>query len=415
MTTATLPQNGHETATRPSVDREAQKQVLLDEVLLGLNLAEKGVRFDREAIARFQDQTSLTHVAVKRTGLTGFDLPHGISARSHFSKYTPYSLEVEAGSVVLYDEGRSVGAIDFVVPNPVAETVLSSGVKLRDVGGLNPEGGMHVMYSAECSLKDKGLDCFFCGFNERAKDGNANKVPIKSARQVAEAYTLARRAGQANHFRITGGFIPERREVEYYIDVAEAIHEDWDSFYGVAVIGAPADLSVLPKYKEAGFQNVSHNLEIWHKDIFAALCPGKERETGGWQHWVDALHRSVEIFGRGNVHTNFVGGLEPLDSVLEGIEYLANIGVVAHFSVFRPEIGTQLEGWRSPEARWHYNLVDKATNIFRRHGFTNLQMYSGPASGPHAGEVFRIKGGEFDENGILSQWRYPDIDGKGDA
>ena len=411
MTTATL-NNGAATTAAPVTDREAQKQVLLDEVFIGLDLAERGVRFDREAINRFQDQTSLTHIAVKRTGLTGFDLPHGISARSNFSKYTPYELKVEGDVVNLYKEENLIGPITFKVPNPIADTLLSSGVKLRDIAGLNPEGGLHVMYSAECSLKDKGLDCFFCGFNERAKDGNANKVSIKSARQVAEAYTIARRAGLANHFRITGGFIPERREVEYYIDVAEAIHEEFDSFYGVAVIGAPADLSVLTKYKEAGFQNVSHNLEIWNKDIFAALCPGKERETGGWQHWIDALDRSVEIFGRGNVHTNFVGGLEPLDSVLEGIEILAQKGVVAHFSVFRPEIGTQLEGWRSPEASWHFNLVDKATNIFRRHGFTNLQMYSGPASGPHAGEVFRIKNGEFDENGYLPQWKYPDIDQK---
>jgi len=409
MTTATQ-NNGAATTAAPVTDREAQKQVLLDEVFIGLDLAERGVRFDREAINRFQDQTSLTHIAIKRTGLTGFDLPHGISARSNFSKYTPYELKVENDVVNLYKEENLIGPITFKVPNPIADTLLSSGVKLRDIAGLNPEGGLHVMYSAECSLKDKGLDCFFCGFNERAKDGNANKVSIKSARQVAEAYTIARRAGLANHFRITGGFIPERREVEYYIDVAEAIHEEFDSFYGVAVIGAPADLSVLTKYKEAGFQNVSHNLEIWNKDIFAALCPGKERETGGWQHWIDALDRSVEIFGRGNVHTNFVGGLEPLDSVLEGIEILAQKGVVAHFSVFRPEIGTQLEGWRSPEASWHFNLVDKATNIFRRHGFTNLQMYSGPASGPHAGEVFRIKNGEFDENGTLPQWKYPDID-----
>lgn len=399
-----------ENAPATAQQRETQKQVLLDEVLLGLKLAEFGVRFDREAINRFQDQTSLTHVAIKRTGLTGFDLPHGISARSNYAKWTPYSLEVEGNEVVLYDDGKRVGPIRFKVPNPIADTVLSSGVRLRDVAGLNPEGGIHVMYSAECSLKDKGLDCMFCGFNERAKDENANKVPIKSARQVAEAYTIARRAGLANHFRITGGFIPERREVEYYIDVAEAIHEEFESFYGVAIIGAPADLSVLEKYKEAGFQNVSHNLEIWNKDIFAALCPGKERETGGWQHWIDALDRSVEVFGRGNVHTNFVGGLEPLDSVLEGIELLAAKGVVAHFSVFRPEIGTALEGWRSPAAEWHYNLVDKATNIFRRHGFTNLQMYSGPASGPHAGEVYRIKGGEFDENGFLAQWKYPTLD-----
>lgn len=410
MSTSILEPDTKARAAASAVDREAQKRVLLDEVLLGLKLAELGVNFDREAIERFQDQTSLTHVAVKRAGLTGFRLPHGISASSRHSRWTPYSLHVEGDAVVLYDDGKPVGPIEFNVAHPVADTVLRSGVRLRDVAGLNPEGGLHVMYSAECSLKDKGLDCKFCGFNERAKDGNANKVPIKSARQVAEAYTVARRAGLANHFRITGGFIPERREVEYYIDVAEAIHEDWESFYGVAIIGAPADLSVIPKYKEAGFQQVSHNLEIWDRDIFAALCPGKERETGGQRHWLDALDHSLSIFGKGNVHTNFVGGLEPLDSVLEGIELLAQKGVVAHFSVFRPEVGTPLEGWRSPAAEWHYKLVDKATSIFHRYGFTTLQMYSGPASGPHAGEVFRIKEGQFDQDGILHQWKYPSLD-----
>ena len=412
MTTAIATPEPTLPASQTDSRKERQKQTLLNEVLLGLKLAEKGVRFDREAIARFQDQTSLTHVAVKRVGLTPFDLPHGISARSHYNKWTPYALQVEDSSVVLYDDGEVVGPITFHVSPAVAETTLKSGVRLRDVAGLNQEGGMHVMYSAECSLKNKGLDCYFCGFNERAKDGNANKVPMKSARQVAEAYKLARLAGQANHFRITGGFIPERREVEYYIDVADAIHEDFEHFFGVAVIGAPADFKVLHQYKEVGFENVSHNLEIWNKDIFAAICPGKEKETGGWRHWVDALEYSVGVFGKGNVHTNFVGGLEPIDSVLEGIEYLASKGVVAHFSAFRPEVGTQLEGWRSPEAAWHFRLLEKGTSIFQRYGFTTLQLYSGPASGPHSGEVFRIKAGDFDENGVLSQWKYPQIDPK---
>jgi hypothetical protein len=36
-------------------------------------------------------------------------------------------------------------------------------------------------------------------------------------------------------------------------------------------------------------------------------------------------------------------------------------------------------------------------------------MYSGPASGPHSGQVFQIKAGEFDGD-ILPQYRYPELD-----
>jgi len=264
------------------------------------------------------------------------------------------------------------------------------------------------MYSDECSLKDQGEDCLYCGFNERAKDGT-RKVLLKSPRQIAEAYDIARQAGVANHFRITGGFVPERRELEYYLDVADAIREKYSSFYGVAIVGAPADLSVIPNYKEAGYSHISTNIEVWDKNIFATMCPGKEKRNGGWQHWVDALEYSVEVFGKGNVHSTIVGGLEPKEKTLEGIEYLASKGVICHFSVFRPERGTPLEGYRSPEAWWHWELLDKATEIYRHYGFTTLQLYSGPASGPHSATVFQIKQGKF-EGDRLEQWKFPSID-----
>jgi biotin synthase-related radical SAM superfamily protein len=203
--------------------------------------------------------------------------------------------------------------------------------------------------------------------------------------------------------------VPERRELEYYIDVAEAIREKYNSFYGVAIIGAPEDVSILPKYKEAGFSNISHNLEVWDKNLFGLVCPGKSKRNGGWEHWLGSLEAAVDVFGKGNVHTNLVGGLEPKDSILEGIEYLASKGIVAHFSVFRPEKGTPFEGYRSPEASFHWEIVDKATDIFLRYGFSSLQMYSGPASADHAGRVFRIKNGEFDGE-KLGVYKYPTID-----
>ena len=103
------------TAEKAAANKEAAKKVLLDEVLLGLKLAEKGVRFNSEEINPFQDQVSLTHVAIRRDGLTQFSLPHGISAHSRFSKWTPYSLAVEGNAVVLYDDADRIGPINFLL------------------------------------------------------------------------------------------------------------------------------------------------------------------------------------------------------------------------------------------------------------------------------------------------------------
>ncbi len=390
-------------------DKEVAKQTLINEAKLGLLLAEKGIKYNPDEIRPFQDDYEQSSAYNRQRGLTGISLPHGVTARGGFNRFTPYALVVEDGRPVLYDEQTRIGEISFHKAHPITRELLNDGEKFRHVANVSQEGGISVAYSNECSLKDKGEDCLFCSINERAKDGALNKVLIKSPKQVAEAYHLARQAGVGNHFRITGGFVPERREQEYYLDVADAIRERYDSFYGVGIIGAPSEFSVLHKYKEAGFDNISHNLEVWDRNLFAAICPGKENRNGGWQHWVDSLEYAVDVFGKGNVHTNVVGGLAPLDSTLEGIEYLASKGIICHFSAFRPEKGTPLYGYRSPEAAWHWELLDKGTEIFRRYGFTTLQLYSGPASAPHHAQVFQIKYGEF-EGERLSQWKFPSLD-----
>ena len=389
-------------------EKEAVKQLLLEEAKLSLDLQEIGIFYNIEEINKYKEKTGAASPMGGRGGLPGFTLPHGNSANGKFNRWTPFSVKIENDKPVLYKEETPIGEIEFNIPNPLSQQYLSSGEQVKDILSISSQGGLHVMYSDECALKDLGEDCLFCAFNVRAQEGD-RKVLLKSPKQVAEAYDIARKAGVANHFRITGGFVPERRELEYYIDVAEAIHEKYDYFYGAAIIGAPADLSALPKYKEVGFENISTNIEVWDKNLFAMMCPGKSKRNGGWQHWIDSLEASVDIFGKGNVHSTIVGGLEPLESTLEGIEYFASKGIVCHFSAFRSEKGTALEGYRSPEASFHWNLLDKATDIYHRYGFTTQQMYSGPASGGHSAGVFRIKGGEF-ENGKLTTWKFPSID-----
>ena len=389
--------------------KESIKQIFLNEAHLALKLAEKGISYDPAELNKFQDPLEQRSGFNRPGALTGFYLPHGLNARGQFNRWTPYSIVVEDGKPVLYDDKTPIGEIKFHKGHPASEHLLKTGEKVRDIVNITSQGGLHVMYSNECSLKDLGEDCLYCAFNERAKDGERYKVLMKSSRQVAEAYDLARQAGVANHFRITGGFVPERRELEYYLDAADAIHETYDYFYGCAVIGAPADLSVIPKYKEAGYENVSTNIEVWDKNIFAAMCPGKEKRNGGWQHWLDSLEYSVDVFGKWNVHSTIVGGLEPIQSTLDGIEYLASKGIVCHFSAFRPEKGTPLTGYRSPEADWHWELMDKATDIYLRYGLTVQQMYSGNAAGGHSGQVYQVKLGEF-QGDYLQPWKFPSID-----
>lgn len=385
------------------------KQKLLDEVRLTLELNEHGVLFDLEKINKLRGPNAVDDPYRREKNSFGIELPHGITTNVKYARWTPYSIVIENEKPVLKYDDQKISELNFHEPeqHPELEEVLSSGEKVKSIISIDPHGQVNVGYSDECSLKDKGEDCLFCSYNSRERDPSRPK--IKTAKQIAEAYDVVRKAGKANHFKISGGFVPERRELESYIDVVEAIKEKHSKFNGVAVIGAPADLSILQKYKDAGYTDISHNLEVWDEDLFAFVCLGKSRRNGGYKHWVASLVAAVEIFGKGHVHSNFVGGLDNKEAFLNGVEFLSSKGVVVHFGVFRPEPGTPFEGHRSPGAAHHWEILDRATDIQIRHGFTIEQMYRGPGSGDHTGRVFRIKQGDFTGD-KLELYKFPSID-----
>ena len=123
----------------------------------------------------------------------------------------------------------------------------------------------------------------FCNINAtKSTYAELENIKWKNAKQIGETVKAAYEEG-FRHVTITGGFIPERREVDYYIDVAEAIKEETglDDFNGTACIGAPLDLSTIDKYKEAGYRTIATNMEIWDENYFKTICPGKEQICGG--------------------------------------------------------------------------------------------------------------------------------------
>jgi hypothetical protein len=390
-------------------DKEAIKQKLLNEVRLAIELNDSGIRYNPDDLKSLRKTETIPYPFQGRIPGVTFTLPHGIKASGKFYKWTPFSINVENGKPILYNESTPVAEILFYEQpvHSILEEQLSTGEKVKSILSIDPHGQIDVSYSAECALKDKGEDCLFCSINVRERD--PERLLLKNPRQIAEAYSIVRKAGYGRHFKISGGFVPERRELEYYIDVVEAIREKHSKFNGVAVIGAPADLSVLPKYKEAGYTDLSHNLEVWDKNLFAHICPGKSRRNGGWEHWVESLQAAVEVFGKGHVHSNFVGGLDTKEEFLDGIEFLSSKGVVAHFGMFSPQINTGLQGKRTPEPWYHWEVADRATDIQIRHGFTTEQMYRGPGTGDHTGRIFRIKKGDF-EGDTMDIYQFPPID-----
>ncbi len=270
----------------------------------------------------------------------------------------------------------------------------SDGKDMSRIAQAADRGRVAITYSNECSLKEKGLDCLFCNINA-TKDtfGELDKIEWKNPKQIGEVVGAAYREGYRG-YNLTGGFVPERREIEYYIDVIEAVKEETgtDDVHGMACVGAPSDLSIIEKYKEAGYQHIATNLEVWDENFFKTICPGKEELCGGRQNWINALKHEVEVFGKGNVRSVLVSGIEPKESILEGIDYLASLGVIAIPSIWKPCVGSALEGHNSPSSDWHKEVMERTYQIYKKNGFSIEQFYYVYAKDSILGYFFELDG-----------------------
>lgn len=295
----------------------------------------------------------------------------------YWNPRSAFSIVQDEGQYFLAKSGELLQEVQFQRKPGFYNKKTRDGKHMSRVVQANERGRAAITYSNECSLKEKGLDCLFCNINATKDNfGDLDQIEWKNPRQIAEAVREAYQEGYRG-YNLTGGFVPERREVEYYIDVIEAIKAETgsDDVHGMACVGAPQDLSVIEKYKEAGYQHIATNLEVWNENFFKTICPGKEQLCGGRKNWLSALKHEVEVFGKGNVRSIFVSGIEPKEFLLEGIEYLASLGVIAIPSVWKPCIGSTYEGHNSPSTEWHQDVVERTYAIYKKYGFTLEQFY----------------------------------------
>lgn len=321
----------------------------------------------------------------------------GYQVRVRWFRDSKYTLVYEDGQYNIYrlnQKSPVLESIHFKTRSNYYSLKTSDGTSMRTIAQDNGYGTIVIAYSNECALKDKGLDCLFCNMNAtKAIYAEEQGISWKSPQQIGETVSAAWKEG-FHKLTVSGGFVPERREVEYYLDVAEAIQNatGQQSFNGTACVGAPLDFSVFEKYKEVGFTTIATNMEVWNEKLFEYFCPGKSELCGGRDNWLNALKEELNVFGKFHVRSTFVAGLETKESLLSGISYLGSIGVIAVPSQWYVNVGSALEGHRTPEDEWHWEVQERTADIYQNNGVTWEQLRNATAEPDTvAHDIFRFK------------------------
>ena len=385
------------------------KETLYDELRLKAEISQEGVTVDPRILQKLdlggqrqeQIQCLFNYNRESDASLAlppYLILPNGLISLFLYDRKAPNRLDTDGKDFFLVRQNGDAVPVKFGERPKYYDKKTTDGTPMGTVAVYNTDGVVFVAYSNECSLQTTSKDCLFCNINAtKATFGEAQGVKWKYPKQIGETVAAAYQEGN-RHVTISGGFVPERREVDYYLDVAESIkeHTGLADFNGTACIGAPKDLTVIEKYKEAGFRTLAINIEVWDPNFFRAYCPGKEQECGGRDHWIKALEYGVEVFGRGRVRSNMVGGLESKQTTLEGIDYLTSKGILAISPAWNPNPGSALEGHRTPVPEWHIDVAQKTYAYYKKQGFTWDQIYDGnavPQTLVH--DIYRIEEGRL--------------------
>ena len=294
---------------------------------------------------------------------------------------SPFIVKRNNGSLFLEHNGRYVIDVRYSDRPRFYNQKTSDSILMSRIGQNVSKDALIVAYSNYCNYYKTGEECWFCNLVHTKKTYNGDVIGLKTPEHIGETFQAAIEEGVVDKLLLTGGMHPNGKEHEYYIEVAKEVkeHTGKDHVPGTVVISAPTDLKKIEKLKKAGFDSVAFNLEVWDRNLFAGICPGKAR-TIGWENYRKALEYAGRIFEHGKVRSMFVSGLESKDSFLKGAEYLASKNVLAFPMPWTPNPGSKLEGHRTPQPFWHLELSRKLVDIWLHYGYTIEHLKELPLS-----------------------------------
>ncbi|MDH3975915.1 MAG: hypothetical protein OEV42_16700 [Deltaproteobacteria bacterium] len=311
---------------------------------LKLLLASHGMRVE-ERIAGEIEQTLKT-----RRGVSGGvelilpgDVWVNVPTEEEFAHASPLCLTKEGERFFLTGYGDRLEV--SLLPQPdFYEKVTSRGTPYYQIAVLHG-GEVHITPTSRCSFFELNANCVFCHEREKFLPIAREFITVEEVVEIVEA---AFEDNLADSVELNIGYYDsEDRGILHLEPYIKAIKRNFDTLVSVDV-QPPAASRWIDRTYAMGADKISYHMEIFNKEIFKKLCPGKEKEIG-WERFAEALNYAAGIFPSGTVSSNLIVGLEPAESTIQGIDYLTTMGIMPILPIFRPLKGTPLHDTPVPE------------------------------------------------------------------
>lgn len=300
----------------------------------------------------------------------------------------PYKVDFRDGRFVLIDDGRELETVSLWPKPAYYDKLTSSGLPMSHIVTARPQR-LNVFQSSFCYFWAENEGCRFCDIvthtkQQRNELGVPNRLRPQDVKEtIAEAI---KEPGRFTSLCLTAGSVIKGdaifdREVDFYVELLQAIGENFSTrkFPSQLIASAFNERQLRRLYEETGLTSYTSDLEVLNEQLFNWICPGKARHVG-YTEWRDRLIRAVDIFGRGNVGTGIVGGVElaqpngfkseqeALESTLAEAEYLAERGVTTVYIVWVPRPGSDFRGQKAPSLDYFIRLARGLQDLRVKYG-----------------------------------------------
>lgn len=302
----------------------------------------------------------------------------------------PYTVDLVDGKLVLTDAGMILEEVELWDKPAYYDKITSSGIPMKYVVTARPQR-LNIFQSNFCQFWADDKGCLFCDIvTHRKQQKTELGIPTRlNPRDVSETIReVLKEPGRFTGICLTSGTDIRGeelfdREVEYYVEILEAVGENFTTRkFPSQLIGTAFNERQLSRlYEQTGLTSYTTDLEVLNAGLFGWICPGKA-ERVGYNEWKNRLIRAVPIFGRGNVGTGIVGGVElakphgftseedALQSTLEEAEDLARHGVTTVFIVWVPRPGSHFRDQRNASLEYYVRLASGLHNLRVKYGLS---------------------------------------------
>lgn len=289
---------------------------------------------------------------------------------------SPFKLELVDGEPTITYEGTPVTTVRFPEKNAFYEQTTRAGLPYAGNAVLQGVDWVAFQCLWPCEFGAAGKPCEFCysggEFAALARKGKPMPPAVPVA-DFTEIVTYALDECGVNSIQITGGSTFDgRAEAEHIRAYLTALRDDvgLERFADgdiLLYITPPADLALIDEYFELGATRIACSLELWDEERAATVTPGKIAFTTRQRH-LDALEYIAEHYGKNKAFSNFIIGIESLETLEEGARYLASRGIIPTASTWMPQGAPVMGSMKAPDVAYYRKVKELFGQLYVEYG-----------------------------------------------